>query len=346
VTRGQAVPDAPEPVRVGLIGCGAVAAAHVRDLYGRPDADARLVACADTDDAASDRFARAHDVPASCAVAALLARPDVDAVDICTSSSSHLALIAQAVEHGKHAICEKPLALELGGARAVADAADRAGVTVGVMQNYRWRPEYRDAQALVAAGHIGAPVLGTLQALFDWHGGPRHEGDPDRALLLELTYHYVDLLRFLLGSDVREIYGATRGSGGRTGAVLILRFDSGAVGNIVNSSGCRGVATNWGGSAVVQGSEGTAYVNLPRPFRLAAYAPVLGGRVERTYARDLYPLSTGSRFGPPLSAFFRALVAGEPAPVSVRDNLNTLAAVLAACESAETGRPVAVDAEG
>jgi len=75
---------------------------------------------------------------------------------------------------------------------------------------------------------------------------------------------------------------------------------------------------------------------------MAACAPVLGGRIERTYPRDLYPLSTGSRFGEPLAEFFRAVAADREPPVSAAANLNTLAAVLACCESAETGRAVEV----
>lgn len=335
---------------VGLIGCGAISNAHMEHFYRNSSPAVDLVACADLDATTLDSFSNMYGIAdAYNDPAELLARSDIDVVDICTPAGPRPDLISAAASAGKHVICEKPLALDYGAAVDAIAAADRAGTRVGVMQNYRFRPEYIEARNWITGGRIGKPFMGTLQGLFHWDGSVAYRRAAERMLMIEQTYHYVDLLRFVLDSDVVRVYAAagrpeTSQIAGESYVALILHFDNGAVGNIVNSGECRGAHANWGGESVFQAEEGTIYLNYRKLYTFSIYGASAGGHVDYTYPAEMYGLSTNAGFDKPLDAFYMALQSGDPLPVSASDNLNTLGAVLAAYESAETGNAVSLAA--
>lgn len=337
-------------LRIGLLGCGSIAHSHTSDYYRNAPADVELVACADPDEAARTRFGELYGVTDLYADASeLLARSDIDAVDICAPPAFHPRLIQMAVAAGKHAISEKPLALDYAEAAQAVEAARRSGVKVGVMQNYRWRPEYIQAHNTLASGGLGKVFMASIQAMFHWNGGVAYRLAAKKMMMVEVTYHYVDLLRFLLDSAISRVYAvagrpANQVAVGETYAALMLHFANGAVGNIVNSGECMGITANWGGETVVQAEGGTVYVNYKRPNTVAMYSGGFGGRYEHQFPQELYNMWTHVTYDKPLSAYYRAFAAGREAPVSGADNLNTLAAVLAAYESAETGQAVDVAA--
>jgi predicted dehydrogenase len=336
-------------IRVGLIGAGSIAQSHIRDYYQTRPPEAELLACADPDAAARDRFSTRYGLPAYADPAELLSRMDVDAVDICTPPVSHPTLIAAAAEAHKHALCEKPLATDYAEAAAAVAAAEQAGVRVGVNHNYRWRAEYAHARDVLASGRLGTPFMASLQALLHWHGGVPYRRAAKRMLMIEQTIHYVDLLRFLLDSNVTRVYAvagkpANQTTVGETFASLILNFTNGAIGSIVNSGEAQGARANWGGETIVQAEDGTIYLNRRQLYTFEMYSPGSGGHSEITFSSDLYSPSTNQTFDRPLHGFFKALETGQDLPVSAADNLNTLAAVLAAYESAETAQAVDVPA--
>jgi predicted dehydrogenase len=338
------------PLRIGLLGCGGIAHSHTGDYYSKTPAEVELVACADPDEPARTRFGELYGVPDLYADAAeLLARSDIDAVDICAPPAFHPRLIQMAAAAGKHAISEKPLALDYAEAAQAVEVARQNGVKVGVMQNYRWRPEYIQAHNTLASGGLGKPFMASVQAMFHWNGGVAYRLAAEKMMMVEVTYHYVDLLRFLLDSDVTRVYAvagrpASEVAVGETYAAMMLHFASGAVGNIVNSGECMGITANWGGETVVQAERGTVYINYKQPNTFAMYSGGFGGRYEHQFPAELYNMWTHVTYDKPLSAYYRAFAAGREPPVSGADNLNTLAAVLAAYESAETGQAVDVAA--
>ena len=258
-------------LRVGLLGCGGIAHSHTNDYYRNNPAEVELVAAADPDAATRNSFGEQYGVSDLYADASeLLARSDIDAVDICAPPAFHPRLIQMAAAAGKHAISEKPLALDYAEAAQAVEAAQRAGVKVGVMQNYRWRPEYIQAHNTLASGGLGKPFMASIQAMFHWNGGVAYRLAAKKMMMVEVTYHYVDLLRFLLDSDITRVYAvagkpANQTTVGETYAALTLHFASGAVGTIVNSGECQGITANWGGETIVQAERGTVYVNYKQP---------------------------------------------------------------------------------
>lgn len=147
--------------------------------------------------------------------AEVVADPDVDLVDLATPNRAHPEQAITALEAGKAVACEKPLATTLAGARAMRDAAARAGRPTFVWYSYRRIPAVALAHRLVAEGRVGAIRHVRAAYLQSW-GGPdapmawrfRAE-EAGTGALGDLGSHIVDLARFVTGEELVEISGAS-----------------------------------------------------------------------------------------------------------------------------------------
>lgn len=99
---------------------------------------------------------------------AVVSRPDIDAVDICTPNDTHAEIARAAAEAGKQVLCEKPLARSLPEARQMVDAVERAGVANTVWYNYRRIPAVTLAKQIVASGKLGRIFHYRANFLQDW----------------------------------------------------------------------------------------------------------------------------------------------------------------------------------
>jgi predicted dehydrogenase len=86
----------------------------------------------------------------------LVARDDIDVIDVCTPNRTHAAIVLGALEAGKHVLCEKPLATTAEEVRAMRDGAARAGRLLMAAQHFRFDPAARQLKALIDAGLLGS----------------------------------------------------------------------------------------------------------------------------------------------------------------------------------------------
>ena len=143
----------------------------------------------------------------------LVARKDIDVVDIAAPGNVHRDIAVAAAEAGKHVFCEKPLALESVHAREMLAAVRKAGVVHMVNFNYRCCPALALAQQMIKAGEIGEVRHFRATYLQDWLVDPsfpmnwrlRKEVAGSGAHG-DLNAHLVDLGRFLVG-EIREVVG-------------------------------------------------------------------------------------------------------------------------------------------
>jgi predicted dehydrogenase len=145
----------------------------------------------------------------------VVARDDIDLVDVCVPGASHAEIALGALDAGRHVLCEKPLANSVGQARTMAEAAARAaqsGRFAMVGFNYRRVPALALAGRLISEGRIGAVRHVRAQYLQDWLIDPefpltwrldaRQAGS---GALGDLGAHLIDLVRFLTSSEVAEV---------------------------------------------------------------------------------------------------------------------------------------------
>ncbi len=143
---------------------------------------------------------------------ALVARDDIDIVDICTPGDSHAAIAVAALQEGKHVLCEKPLANTLGEAVAMVAAAKRASGLAMTAFNYRRVPALALARQLIEAGRLGEIRQVRAQYLQDWLVDPdfpltwRLRADKaGSGALGDLGAHIIDLSQFLTGQRITSV---------------------------------------------------------------------------------------------------------------------------------------------
>lgn len=153
---------------------------------------------------------------AECSVdlAAVLARDDIDLVDVATPNDSHASIAIAALKAGKHVMCEKPLALTVADARKMVAAAAKSGRKVAVWHNYRRCPAASLAQRLIARGDIGAVRQVRAVYLQDWltSADTPWSWRNDRSVCGsgahgDLNAHLIDMTRFLTGLEFEAVCG-------------------------------------------------------------------------------------------------------------------------------------------
>lgn len=221
-----------DPLRVGVLGCGAIAqAVHVPLLRRTPGAT--LVAVADPSAAARAAAVRlAPGVDVFEDFPSLLRSGQVDAVVVCAPSALHAPLALAALEAGKHLYLEKPLAVDREGAERAAAAASRAIVVSAIGFNRRFHPAFLRLRRSLTEGGAGElrelrtrfcePVAGSLP---DW----KRRRESGGGALLDLASHHVDLVRFVAGEEVELESASIRSiASEHDEAELVLRLASGA----------------------------------------------------------------------------------------------------------------------
>jgi predicted dehydrogenase len=151
---------------------------------------------------------------------ALVARDDIDLVDVCTPGNTHAEIAIAALAAGKHVLCEKPLANTVEEAEAMAVAADRAaehGVRAMVGFTYRRVPAIALAKQLVADGRIGTIHHVRAQYLQDWIVDPEaplswrlEKESAGSGALGDIGAHIVDLTQFITGDTLSRVSGRLR----------------------------------------------------------------------------------------------------------------------------------------
>jgi predicted dehydrogenase len=221
----------------------------------------------------------------------MLADPEIEAVDVCTPTHTHLALSLDVIKAGKHVLCEKPLHTEAGPAFAAAEAALARGVRTKLGFTFRYSPAIRQIQAWIADG--------TLGEIFHIHGFEQNSQflDPDfplrqiapdapkdrllPACIIGYGSHLVDLMRWL-GGDFKSVTSTMSnfiparqvlGMSGRQkinvedATAALIEYRSGAQGLLQSSYIAVG---NYPGVEIrVYGSKGAAIARLISEFGIA-----------------------------------------------------------------------------
>ena len=150
---------------------------------------------------------------------ALIARPDIDLIDVCTPGDSHAEIAIAALEAGKHVLCEKPLANSVAEAEAMVAAADAAaarGQIAMVGFNYRRVPALSLARDWIAAGRLGTIRHVRAVYLQDWIVDPAfplvwrlRKDQAGSGALGDIGAHIVDLTQFLLNDVITGVSAIT-----------------------------------------------------------------------------------------------------------------------------------------
>lgn len=333
----------------GLIGCGAIARGHLAayaDWFN-------LVACCDIYAPAAREFQEKYGFARIyTSVEEFMADPEIEFATVCTSSThDRLDIVRAAASAGKHLLVEKPLAIEWDEAVEMVRIAEQHGIKLAVSQQYRNYPHIANCREILASGVLGRPFLGSLQmahlAYFPMKGAKRSDYlvKHDKVVILNMTIHHFDMLRYILNEDPTEIFTRTGIPGfrttlderGDTWSVSTITFPSGTTFQVFSSADCKGGTPIWEGRIHLECENGSIYVNDHEKGRVAAYV----AHEDRWIVSDLPSRKeTGAiAWQETMRNFLRWIDEGIEHPTSARDNLKTMEMVFSAYDSAETGLP-------
>lgn len=340
-----------EPVRIAVVGAGAMGRNHIRFVQEEPEA--KLVAIADAFEGARE-VAQKAGVPFYQDSAQMMDEVKPDGVIIATPNGLHLQIARQSVARGIATLVEKPISDDLADAQRFAEEARLAGVPVLVGQHRRHNPFVNEAKRIIESGELGKLTVASFHYMiykndsyFDVEWRRKKGAGP---ILVNLV-HDVDLLRYLIG-EPSEVQGmqssAARGFETEDSAVVNVRFASGALASMTISDA---TAAPWNWEATAR--EDPQY----RPFDADAY--FIGGTKgalslprlhkfsydgesswHKPLRMDVAPVDPALPHKMQLKHFVK-VVRREATPiVTPDDNVRTLRTLMAVKEAAETGNIV------
>ncbi len=327
-------------VSVALIGAGEIGRFHAETL-ARHLPDARLAAVVDPATPDAERAAALGDgVFVAARADDVLRNEAIDAVVIAAPTRFHASLIAEAARSGKHAFCEKPVALTLEDARAALHAVAAAGVKLQIGFQRRFDEGYARVRRAVERGDIGAIELLSSTTRDPEPPAPGYLESCGGAFL-DTAIHDFDSIRFFSGSEVVEVYAAAstlvtpdrRGPFDIDTFVTVLRLESGALATVTNSLR---TAYGYEAGAEVFGSKGKLVIGASHDGSVQAYGR---GGVAKAYPQS-YRERFGAAYRAELADFVRCIIEDAAPKVVGEDGVRALEIALAATRSQREGQPV------
>lgn len=328
--------------RWGLIGASTIAHEWVIDAIRATGGE--VVSVMSSNAERGRKYASDHGIAKSVSsLDALVGDADIDAVYISTTNELHREQAIAAARAGKHILCEKPLALALDDARAMVNAAREAGVVMGTNHHLRNAASHRAMRDAIAAGRIGkvlaARVFHAVYLPPHLQGWRLDRPDAGGGVILDITVHDADTLRFVLGDDPVEAVAFSQAGGmGKErleDAVMgVLRFKSGAIAQFHDGFTTRYAETGF----EVHGSEGSLIarnVMTQRPVGSVVLRDADGEHELKLDQRNLYETA--------LEKFHAAISGNGEASATGMDGIWSLATGLAVAEAARTGGKVAIE---
>jgi 1,5-anhydro-D-fructose reductase (1,5-anhydro-D-mannitol-forming) len=323
-------------IRWGLIGASTIAREYVIGAIRAQGGEITAVMSSDLQRGTA--YAHENGIPLAIAGLDDLLGAEIDAVYISTTNELHLSQALAAAKAGKHVLCEKPLALSSEDARRMVAACKAANVVLATNHHLRNAGAHRVMRAAIAAGRIGRPVAARVfhsvylpEHLQGWRLNRPEAGG---GVVLDITVHDADTLRFVLGDDPVEISAFTQSGGMATGgiedgAMCLWRFKSGVI-----AQSHEGFTTKFAGTGFeVHGSEGSLVatgVMTQKPVGSVVLRTAKGEEELPFDRENLYERALGA---------FHAAIRGEGRPAATgEDGVWSLACAEAALRSAKTGR--------
>ncbi len=337
--------ESTPPVRVAVVGCGAISQAHLRAIRSATDPQIEVAGLFDLDRWRAEQRAGEFGVERIYGSwEEVLGDTTADVVDVLLPHDAHCRFAVEALEAGRHVVVEKPMATSLEECDRMIAAAERAGKQLRPVHNRIYDPATDAAKQFVDEGAIGEVFLAQTVGLEPpqtvsvrpWLGTPSGGG----GVLLAQAIHPAYVLRWVLGdfaavacfTGERKVVEMTA----EDTAVALLRFQSGAVAEMTGTFGLR--AGPYAHGITFYGADGFVEIHSRRG---------VNGISERRFGnREPHPLLAehewGAGFRRMWEDYARDFATGAPARVTAGDGKRAVEIILAAYRAAAEQRTIAL----
>lgn len=331
-------------IRLGMLGAGRIAQTHLMTLATRiPDAEVAVIA---------DPFGDvAHETARQFGVARHVTDPrqvlddeSIEAVVICSPTNTHAPLMEEAARAGKHIFCEKPIDFEIARIDQALATVKQAGVKLQIGFNRRFDPNHRRVRQAIVDGEIGEPhILHIISR--DPYPAPMSYTRVSGGIFIDMTVHDFDLARYLIGSEIEEIYATGNINivpelaelGDLDTTLLIMRFRNGVLGMIDNS---RKAVFGYDQRVEVFGSGGSAKTDNRYDNAVTISD---GASIRRDRPYEFFMERYTESFAREMESFVRALREDTEIEVDGFDGRMPVVMGKAAFMSHREGRPVRME---
>jgi myo-inositol 2-dehydrogenase/D-chiro-inositol 1-dehydrogenase len=330
-------------IKIGILGLGRIGRIHLENLCTKWEGVEVLGAMAPSLEGQS--IAHRYKVPLVTSDAdAVISHPDIDAIVICSPTSSHADYVIKAARAGKAIFCEKPMDLSLDRVRATLNIVRESKVPLMMAFNQRMDPNFAEAKAHILHGKAGR--LHTIHIISRDPGPPPISYIKESGgLFMDMTIHDFDMARYLTGKEVVEVFAKGYNlidpeigmAGDIDTGIVVLTFEDQTTAIIENS---RKAVYGYDQRLEVFGSSGMIRVDNPLKTTMASYDA--GGTHLSTHPvffMDRYIIS----YQREMEAFITALKNNQPMPVTGEDGLKAMIIAQAANLSMAQNRSVRID---
>ncbi len=342
------------PVRYGIIGCGAIAQRrHIPECAANPAS--KVAAIADPVKERVEEIAAKYSAKAYTDYKEMLKDPNVDAIVVAGPNTLHASQSIEALNAGKHVLCEKPMATTRADAQAMIDTSKKTGKYLMIGLNQRLMPPHVCAKEILKSGKLGKVLA--FRTAFK-HPGPEgwaiegakswffKKGQASMGVTGDLGVHKADLLRWLLGQEFTEVGGfiSTLDKKDQDGnlididdnAYLTLKTSGGVIGSMILSW------TNYGAE------ENYTVLYCEKGVMSLGVDPVFGVIVNyRNGDKEMHKvgeMSTNVKQVPSgvIDLFTKSIESKTPPEIDGMEGYRSLDVILTAMEAAAQGKIVKI----
>lgn len=328
-------------IKFGVIGVGRIGKIHIENLKNRISTS-DVVVVSDVIKEELDKVAGKYNIPnVTTDYQDILNRKDVDAVIICSPTDTHTQIIKEAANAGKHIFCEKPIDLTLEKIKSTVEIVEQNNVKFFVGFNRRFDPNFKKVHELTKSGKIGQPHILKITSR-DPAPPPLEYLKVSGGIFLDMTIHDFDMARYLVGSEVEEVYAMGdvlvdlifKEADDLDTVITLLKFENGTIGTIDNS---RKAVYGYDQRVEVFGSKGMATVKNNTPDN-HIYLDEEGvhSSLPLNFFMDRYTESYLAE----MNAFLDCIINDTSPIASGNDGMVAVAIGLAAMKSFKENRPV------
>lgn len=233
-------------MKYGLIGCGRIATNHVKAVLNN---NLEFVAACDIEESQINNLLAKHGLDKDTAIKhyidykKMIEQNKLDLVAIATESGNHAEIALDCIDHGINCIIEKPIAMSIQEADQIIRRAEEKGVKVSACHQNRFNIAVQEMRKAVEAGRFGKLSHGSVHVRWnrnvDYYAQAPWRGKwaSDGGALMNQCIHGIDLLRWMMGNEVEEVYGQTRQQfhdylEAEDVGMAVIKFKNGAVATI------------------------------------------------------------------------------------------------------------------
>lgn len=338
-------------LKIAVIGCGSIAQNRHLPEYAAEEGVAIIAVC-DIVKERADVTAATYNAAACYDYKELLKNPEIDAVSVCLPNYLHAPVTVDALNAGKHVLCEKPMATSSEEADAMIQASSKHAKKLMIGHNQRFVASHQKAKQLIENGELGKVY--SFRTTFG-HGGPEAwsaDGknswffDKKRAFIGamgDLGVHKSDLVRYLLNQEVTGVSAMVETSAKSEtdvddNAVCILKMANGMIGTLTASWS---YVPNEDNSTIIYGEKGIIRLEDDPQYSLVIQyknGDTVNYQLGKIQSND----EDGQSSSGVIERFISCIKNDSPSPVSGEEGKKSLEVILAALKSSETKQLVRI----